>query len=196
MDGDTVEPDLGERAVGGPCGRLLHEVEHLEAMDDLGEDGVVAVEVGLLGVGDEELAAVGVGPAVGHGHDPPGGVLERLAELVGELAAPDGGAALAGARGVAALDHEPLDVAVEHRAVVVAARAQRQEVLRRPGHLVAEHLALDVPQVGVQRHRHGVAAERKGRRRRRPARQVGCEMSRPVGNCLLCTAVVSRVGLG
>jgi hypothetical protein len=46
--GDAIEPDLSERAVAGPGGRLLHEVEHLEAVDDLGEDGVVAVEVGLL----------------------------------------------------------------------------------------------------------------------------------------------------
>jgi hypothetical protein len=79
--------------------------------------------------------------------------LEGLPELVGELGAPDGGAALAGAGGVAALDHEALDVAVEDGAVVVAAGAEGQEVLRRTGHLVAEHLALDVAQVRVQRHR-------------------------------------------
>jgi hypothetical protein len=70
VDGDAVEPDLGERPVPGSRLRLLHEVQHLEAVDDLGEHGVVTVEVRLLGVGDEELAAVGVGPAVGHRHDP------------------------------------------------------------------------------------------------------------------------------
>ena len=105
-------------------------------MDDLGEHGVVAVEVRLLGVGDEELAPVGVGPAVRHRHHPAGVVLERLPDLVGELLPPGRG-----------------DVAVEDGAVVVAARAQRQEVLRRPRRLVAEHLALDVPEIRVQRHR-------------------------------------------
>lgn len=79
--------------------------------------------------------------------------LEGLPELVGELGAPDGGASLAGTGGVAALDHEALDVAVEDGAVVVAAGAEGQEILRRAGHLVAEHLALDVAQVRVQRHR-------------------------------------------
>jgi hypothetical protein len=49
----------------------------------------VAVEVGLLGIGAEELDAVGVGPGVGHAHDPPNAF----------LAAPDGGVALAGSRG-------------------------------------------------------------------------------------------------
>jgi hypothetical protein len=71
VDGDAVEPDLRERPVGWPGLRLLHEVEHLEAVDDLGKDGVVPVEVRLLGVGDEKLAAVGAGPAVCHRHDPP-----------------------------------------------------------------------------------------------------------------------------
>jgi hypothetical protein len=80
VDGDAVEPDLGERPVPGAGLRLLHEVEDLEAVDDLGEDGVVAVEVRLLGVGDEELAAVGVGPVVGHRHDPPCVVLHHPAK--------------------------------------------------------------------------------------------------------------------
>jgi hypothetical protein len=39
----------------------------------------VVVEVGLLDVGEEELAAVGVGPGVSHGHDRLGVVLEHLA---------------------------------------------------------------------------------------------------------------------
>jgi len=60
---------------------------------------------------------------------------------------------IAGTDGVAALYHEALDVAVEHSAVVVAASVEGQEVLCRAGHLVAEHLALDVAQVHMQRYR-------------------------------------------
>jgi hypothetical protein len=96
--------------------------------------------------------------------------LEGLPELVRELGAPDGGAALAGAGGVAALDHEALDVSVEHGAVVVAAGAEGQEVLRRAGHLVAEHLALDVAQVRVQRHR---LPQPSARRRRQYGIRIG-----------------------
>lgn len=53
---------------------------------------------------------------------------ERAVELVGEVAAPDRGAALARGRGVAALEHEVADVAVEGDAVVVAPFAQLDEV--------------------------------------------------------------------
>ena len=65
------------------------------------------VEVRQFGVGEEELAVVGVGAAVGHGQDAAVGVLERVADLVGELSAPDALPAAPRARRVAALDHEP-----------------------------------------------------------------------------------------
>jgi hypothetical protein len=42
---------------------------------------------------------------------------------------------------------------VEHSVDVVAASAEGQEVLHRAEHLVAEHLALDVAQVHIQRYR-------------------------------------------
>lgn len=59
--------------------------------------------------GDEELGAVGVGPAVGHGQDPGAGVLQRRIQLVLEGGAVDGGASCARALRVTPLDHEILD---------------------------------------------------------------------------------------
>ena len=41
-----------------------------ERESDLSKDCVFAVEMRLLGVGDEELGFVRVGPGVGHGEDP------------------------------------------------------------------------------------------------------------------------------
>ena len=64
------------------------------------------VEVRRCLVGDEELGAVGVGAAVGHGHDAALGVLHAVANLVRKLAVGggvDAAPALARARGVAAL---------------------------------------------------------------------------------------------
>ena len=71
-------------------------------------------------VRDEELAAVCILPFIRHANDTPAIVRKGAVELVCEVLAPDGGAALARARRVAALDHEVADVAVEEDAVVVA----------------------------------------------------------------------------
>ena len=46
---------------------LADGVHHILAGDHLAENGMLAVEVGLRRMGDEELAAVGVGAGVGHG---------------------------------------------------------------------------------------------------------------------------------
>lgn len=56
-------------------------------------------------------------------------MLERRADLVLEGVAVDGLAAAPRARGVAALDHEAGDDAVEDHVVVVAALRERREVL-------------------------------------------------------------------
>ena len=53
--------------------------------------------------------------------------------------------------GVAALDHKPTDIAVEHGAIVIAAGAECQKVLSRAWHLLAVNLQLHIAQVGVQR---------------------------------------------
>lgn len=108
---------------------------------DAPKDGMFAVEPRRGREGDEELAAVRVGPGVGHGQDAGAGVLElrRLGgggggggwyqgDLVLEFLAVDGGAAAAGAGRVAALDHEGGDDAVEGRRVVVPALGEGEEV--------------------------------------------------------------------
>jgi len=88
---------------------------------------VLAVQPGRRFVGDEELAAVGAGPRVGHGKDPRAVVPEGGLDFVGEAVARPAGAV---AQGVAALDHKVLLVAVglgndpvEGKAVVVGLAA-------------------------------------------------------------------------
>lgn len=75
-------------------------------------------------------------------------------EFVGEGPAPDGVAALAGARWVSALDHEALHVAVEGRVVVVAGGAEGEEVEGGSLGGVAVHFDLDVAQACVECYRH------------------------------------------
>ena len=104
------------------------------------EDGVFAVEPIGHDVGDEELAAVGAGAGVGH-RERSDLVLVRIAfELVFEAIA---GAAAAGAGGVAALDHEVGDDAVEDGAVVEFVAGQEDEVVDGLGRFLGEQLADD-----------------------------------------------------
>ena len=70
-------------------------------------------------VEDEELRCVGVFTFVGQGYYSARVVRERAVEFVFEGFVPDGGTAAAGAGGVAALEHEIADGAVECDGVVV-----------------------------------------------------------------------------
>lgn len=121
--------DLLDGAVVGAGLDQAHALHDAHAGPDAAEDGVLAVEPGRGGEGDEELGAVGVGAGVGHAQDAGAGVPQLGGDLVGEAVAVDGGAAAAGARRVAALHHEGRDHAVEDDAVVVAARGEGAEVL-------------------------------------------------------------------
>src|SRR5215212_2960568 len=99
-----------------------------------------------LGGDDEELAAVGVGPAVRHRQRAALDLV--LVDLVLELVA-----RAAGPRPLraAALDHEVRDHAVEHQAVVVAVARQLQEVVDGLRGLGLEQLELDRAVVRVHR---------------------------------------------
>ena len=116
FDGDGFQDDGGFRAVAAVAGELGDLFGDVVAFDDFTEDGVLSGEPGGVRGGDEELAAVGVGAGVGHGElagvfEVVGGALGLVRELVA-------GAAHAGAFGVAALDHEVGDDAMEDGAVV------------------------------------------------------------------------------
>src|SRR5207248_9382419 len=104
-------------------------LDHVVALGDLPEDRVLAGEVRRARHRHEELRAVRVRAGVGHGQE--ARLVERRTvrrDLVGEVVA---GPAPAGAGGVAALDHEVGDDAVEDRP-----RVQRL-ALRRAAALIA-----------------------------------------------------------
>lgn len=93
--------------------------------------------------GDEELASVGIGAAVGHRQNARAGV-PKLEILVGELGSVDGFAAGSVARGeVAALAHEVGDDAVESGSLVseaLLAGAQGPEIFSSLGHDIRAEL--------------------------------------------------------
>ncbi|TFB00711.1 hypothetical protein CCMA1212_007152 [Trichoderma ghanense] len=136
--------DLLKRPVLRPRRHEPHPPHDAHAALDPPKDGVLPVEPGRGRERDEELRPVGVWPRVGHAEDARAGVLERRVDLVLELVAVDGGAAAAGARRVAALDHEVGDDAVEYRGVVVAALDEGGKVLGRFGGVLCVELEGDV----------------------------------------------------
>jgi hypothetical protein len=69
-------------------------------------------------------------------------VLERIVDLVGELATPNRVASLSGAGRVSRLHHEAFDVAVEQVVVVVVGRAEGKKVLENVARCLFEEIVL------------------------------------------------------
>ena len=144
----------GEQLVGGienfdalDLVALRDRVHHVLALGHFAEDRVLAIEPRTGHVRDEKLAAVRAGAGVGHRENAGLRVLERLVDLVGEIVA---GAAAAGARRVAALDHEVRDHAVKLDAVVIPALGEVQEIGGGHRHLRGEDGAFDIAAGGVE----------------------------------------------
>src|SRR2546427_7114129 len=117
FDGHRLDSDGFQRRVAGFARRrAANLVDETHARDDLAEDAVLVVEPRRRHQRDEELPAVGVGPAVGHRQNARLVVAQLRVELVGEVVARASGAL---AERIAALDHEIGYHAVEDRAVVV-----------------------------------------------------------------------------
>lgn len=82
-------------------------------------------------VKDEELGGIGIFPLIRHRYGPSHVVGRGAVELVGEVFVPDTLPAFARAGGVAALDHEVANVAVEDDAVVVPLFGELDEIPHR-----------------------------------------------------------------
>src|ERR1019366_588175 len=114
-DFDVRDLDRTNRAltVLGHAGDFLHQIDG--GLVALAEDGIAAIEAGVGNLGDEELRAVGVGSGVGVGETAGAIELDGGRSLILEFVA---GIAGTGAKGVATLNHEFGDHAMENRAVI------------------------------------------------------------------------------
>src|SRR5690349_24649110 len=163
-DGHLLDDDGGDRHVAaerrGAAGRRLGDlVHHVHAGGDLAEHGVApavaarVVEEGVVAVVDEELRGGGVRVAGARHRDAAAHVLEAVRRLV-----LDRGAGRPLAEGLvvaAALDHETLDHAVEHHAVVVPGLRVLDEIGDRLRRLFGIELQLDGAERGFHGDLHG-----------------------------------------
>src|SRR5206468_11409907 len=141
---------------------LRNLVDHVLSLGDLSENGVDSVQVRLGGMTDEELAAAGVLSGVGHGQRPRDVLVDVLLGLALDgVTRPAGAdAPLPGLRiGVASLNHEVGDHAVELGAVVESRVRELLEVGDGGRHLVGEQFHVDGALRGLEnglfvRHHH------------------------------------------
>lgn len=168
---DRYYPNLVVGFVGFWVGLAVADVlHHFHPFVNATEHGVLVVQPGLFGNTnkvnysvpavvlhithrwqhrDEELTSVSVRTRVGHTDRVRSIVLQRRAELILELSAPDGLSTGTRSRGIARLDHETLDNPMENVPIVVAILGVHTEIFHRFGTLFAEQTHVDVPHGGV-----------------------------------------------
>ena len=107
-----------------------------------------AIQMGLWTMSDKELAAVGIGAGIRHGEGTglmfP--VVSFIRKAVSRIATPGPG-------GVAALDHEVGDNAVESGIVIVAVFNQKDKIIHRFGSIGGEEFQYQIAAVGFQSRR-------------------------------------------
>ena len=125
---------------------------HVHAFADFSEHRVVSVEMRRGRQGNEKLAAVRIRAGVGHREDAFGVVFELRMDFVGKGVT---GTSAAGACGIAALNHEAVDDAMEDDAVVKILFRQLDEIRHRVGGLLIEEFDGEIPH---RRFKTGVSA--------------------------------------
>lgn len=126
---------------------LRNFIHNLLACNHFAEDSVLAIEVGSRKVGDEKLAAVGVGSGIGHGENSRLGVLERTINFIRK---PVSRTTRTRASWIATLDHEIRNHAVKCHAVIVTALGKIEEIRGGDRDLRSEKPGIDVASAGVK----------------------------------------------
>jgi len=132
-------------------GRHLRDlVDDVHALHHSPKNGVERVQVLVVDEIDEELAAARVGaPLIGHRHCAPS-VLVGPHEFIRDRR--NGWVTVAGARRITPLNHEPVNDAMEDRAIVYLPVHQIQEITGRDRHIPPQ-LDHDLTHRGRQGHR-------------------------------------------
>ena len=116
---------------------------------------------------DEELASVGIGTRIRHGHDatPITTLVQGRVSLnlVGERSSPIAFSASAVATRISALNHEAFDDTVERHSIVVTMLGQQAKILHRFGRILFEELEFDRTPIRFDRSVSSARTLRTGR---------------------------------
>ena len=116
---------------------LLNGVNDVLTADDLSENGMLVVQMGLRSVRDKELRPIGVGPGVRHGENASAVMPELGMKFIIELVA---GISGPGAVRAAGLDHEVADNPMELQSIIKTVLGKLGEVCARVGRFVIKEL--------------------------------------------------------
>ena len=100
---------------------LLHQVQRVKPIDYSSKYRVLSIQLRASTVRDKELAAISIRPAIGHRQYTPSVVFQTVHDFVFKWLTVNALSTLPCVGWVAALDDEPLDVAVKDCIVVLAA---------------------------------------------------------------------------
>lgn len=121
--------DIFQRLIARTRPHASNLLDNIHTINHLPKHSVLPIQVRCSRKRNEELATIRPRPAVSHRHNARAGMEKRVVELVFEFSAPNRLAAATGAGGVAALEHEARDDAVEDYAVILAGVGEACEVL-------------------------------------------------------------------
>lgn len=126
---------------------LLDAVHHILSTDNFAENCVMAIQMRLWRVGDEELRTVGSRAGVGHGKRSRFVAIGIAFEFIGKLISWTAGS---GSGWVAALDHEVGNDAVKYDAVIKPFASQEHKIVHGLRRVVGEQRAFNGATGGIK----------------------------------------------
>lgn len=118
-----------------------NRIHDFQSLGDFAKDGVFTIEMRRRAVRNEELAAIGRWSAIRHGKNAGFRMFERGSKFIDKRIAR---AARAGAVGIAALDHEIGNDAMELQSIVITPGRQVQKICDRDRGLISEKGEMNV----------------------------------------------------
>ena len=134
-------------------GQPFHNTHNFHTFHDLAKDGVLAIQLGHSRVGDEKLAAVCIGPGIGHREDARAIVAQSLINFIIKTVSRP---AKARAGGIAGLGHEIGQDTMKEHPIVETFLGQKDKVIDRLRRFIGKEFNTKAPLAGLKHRKIGL----------------------------------------